>query len=108
MINNVFVSMAVLSEVLVAACDKFSRWPYWIEYGGKVDAFIGSENTYAKIDAARFAGRRNKFRRRWNGHPSRKHARGFVGNPSGRRQRCRVRHRLGRLLVDVTYKSGTK
>ena len=63
----------------------FSRWPYWIECGGKVDAFIDSENTYAlpaKIDAARFAGRRNKFRRQWNGHPSRKHARGFVGNPS--------------------------
>ena len=25
----------------------FSRWPYWIECGGKVDAFIDSENTYA-------------------------------------------------------------
>jgi hypothetical protein len=23
----------------------FSRWAYWIEYGGKVDAFIDSENT---------------------------------------------------------------
>jgi hypothetical protein len=33
---------------------------------------------------------------------------GLSETPAGRRQRCRVRHRLGRLLVDVTYKSGTK
>jgi hypothetical protein len=42
----------------------FSRLPYWIEYGGKVYAFIDSENTYAlpaKIDAARFARGRNKI-----------------------------------------------
>jgi hypothetical protein len=33
---------------------------------------------------------------------------GLSETPAGRRQHCRVRHRLGRLLVEVTYKSGTK
>jgi len=33
---------------------------------------------------------------------------GLSESPAGRRQRCKVRHSLGRLLVDVTYKSGTK
>jgi hypothetical protein len=82
-----------------------------LNMAGKLIAFIGSENTYAmraKIDTACFPGRRNKFCRRWSGHPSRKHGRGLSETPAGRKQRCRVRHRLGRLLVGVTYKRGTK
>ena len=41
-----FVSMAVLSEVLVAAYDKLRVGLTGLEYCGKVDTFIGSENTY--------------------------------------------------------------
>jgi hypothetical protein len=84
----------------------FSRWPYWIECGGKVDAFIDSENTYAlpaKIPWRVSLAAGTNF---WG--ILAKACAGFVGNPTGRRQRCRVRHRLGRLLVNVTYKHGTK
>ena len=33
---------------------------------------------------------------------------GLSETPAGRRQHCRVRYRLGRLLVGVTYESGAK
>jgi hypothetical protein len=36
MINNVFVSMAVLSEVLVAACDKFRVGLTGLNIAGKL------------------------------------------------------------------------
>src|SRR5271155_2777240 len=62
----------------------------------------------AKIDTARFPGRRNKFYPRWADIPRENMRGGLAETPAGRRQRCRGRHRLGRLLVDMTYKSGTK
>jgi hypothetical protein len=37
--------MAVALRIFGAACDSFFALAYWIEYGGKVDAFIDSENT---------------------------------------------------------------
>jgi hypothetical protein len=44
--HSVFVSMAVALRTFWARLAiNFPRWAYWIEYGGKVDAFIDSENT---------------------------------------------------------------
>jgi hypothetical protein len=94
-----------------AACVHFSRCAYWIEYGGKVDAFIDSK--IPRLCEQRFT-RRVSLAVGTNlvgdgADIPRENMRGGLSEtPAGRRQRCRPRHRLGRLLVDVTYKSGAK
>ena len=91
---------------LDAARDKFSRLPYWIEYGGKAYAFIDSENTYAlpaKIDAARFARGRNKN----FGHPH-ENIRGVCRQPNGPKTALQARRVLRRMLVDATTKAALR
>jgi hypothetical protein len=59
MINNVFVSMVVVSGVFGATAEVSPRRPYWTDHVGKLDALIGSENTYgpaAGVDISRRRG----------------------------------------------------
>src|ERR1700722_7631111 len=80
MINTVFVSMAVLSEVLVAACDKFRVGLTGLNIAGKLmPSQVRKIPTKLTRRVSLAVG--TNFVGRWNGHPSRKHARGFVGNP---------------------------
>jgi hypothetical protein len=73
---------------------------------GKLTPFIDSENTYATSKDSR-----GPFRSRSDqnfGHPRDNLLGVCVGNSYRPETALKVRRVLGRLLVDVTYKSGTK